>query len=402
MSSTANLSQLTNPIAVHKDTTNSVGNGTDDFRFGLAGLGQSAPGSGYGFASGVFPNATVNGSITDLQFTQNTSPNMGGQVNFGNYQVARASHGIYLGAGTSPIPVTFAAANASNPRVDYVVVRVRDGDVDSPLPPRTADIVVLTGTPAATPAEPTGLLTDGDFLLAAVTIRAATTQVLTGDIADRRVFASAQGGVYPASAVDTRTGSMPGQIRYNLATKTYEGWEAVTGAWVSIASLSSVGGVSVFSPNLYYQPSGAAVDYTKVCNLGVGPSVSCRYYLQGKTLALNYYFNWGTGPFNMGWGAVFSVLPFPGGVNMLAKQNTVLPAKIYVPYNQSSWSGLASIAAGSNVMYFQFPFTSNDCRLGFYQVSSNSNQWSGTGVPYIASGYPEGGNLSAVGSFETQ
>lgn len=394
----ANLSQMTDPIAVKKDTGNGVGNGTDDYRIGLGGLGFGLPGGGsFGFGSGIFPSQTSNGTITDCQVTANTpTPNMGAQVNFGNYQVARSYRGIYLGGISSPVPATFAAANASNPRIDYVVLRIRDGDVDATPPARTADVVVLQGTPSPSPIEPTAQLTDGDFLLAAVTIRAATSQVLAGDISGRRVYAVARGGIHPASSIDGRAGTYPGHVRYNLTTKQYEGWEGDTQTWVPFAGVSQW---LSWAPNLYYQPGGpgSTLDLTKICNLGAsGTVISARYQIHGKTLRLNYFFDWGNAPYNMGYGAIFTQLP--AGCN--AKQETHLHASLVVSTNGTRWDGNCIAFAGTNLLYPQFPFSSSDCRLGYYQVASSAAQNSGTGVPYIPSNYPQGGALAITGDVE--
>lgn len=394
----ANLPQMSDPIAVKKDLTNGVGNGTDDYRQGLGGLGFPLPGGGsFGFGSGVFPSVTSNGTINDCQVTASTpTPNMGAQVNFGNYQVARGYRGIYLGAISSPVPITFAAANPANPRIDYVVIRIRDGDVDSTPPERTADVVVLQGTPAASPAEPSGQLSDGDFILAAVTIRAATTQVLDGDISGRRVYAVARGGIYPSTAIDTRPGGMPGQVRYNLATRSYEGWDGVAGQWITFASLTQW---SSFAPELYYQPAGQGVDFSRVCNLGSGRTISCRYQVQGKRLYLNYHFDWGGTPYDMGWGAIFTILP----AGLFARQDTHLHAKLFVGRSSNThWLGNCYVLSSSNIMYPQFPFTSGDNRLGNYQVSSSSSRLSGTGVPFISNSFPDGGLLSVTGVMEIQ
>lgn len=392
-----NLSQISDPLAVRRDTTNGVGNGTDDVRLALGGLGHPLPAGGtFGYGAGIFPTVTANGTITDCQVQANTpTANMGAQVNFGNYQIPRSFHGIYLGAITSPVPITFTAANASNPRIDYVIIRIRDGDLDSPLPARTADIVVLTGTPAASPAEPTGQLTEGDFVLAAVTIRAATTQVLTGDIVGRRLYAVARGGIYPASSVDTRSGGFPGQMRYNLTTSSYEGWEAVSASWVPVESL--IPWLS-FAPNLYYQPSGTTPNFTNICSLGTSPAVSCRYNVVGKKVTLNYLFDWGVAPYNMGYGSIFTQLP-PG---LAATQETHLHTSLFVSTNGTWWIGNTQLTAGSNLMYPMFAFSSGDCRLGYYQGSSTSARTAGTGIPLISGNYPQGGLLSISGQVEIQ
>lgn len=391
-----NVSNITDPFAVAQDVANSNGCGTDDVRMAMGGLGHPLPGgSTFGYGSGIFPTITANGAVTDCQVQANSpTANMGATVNYGNYQIARSFHGIYLGALKAPISVTFAASNASNPRIDYVVIRIRDADVDSPAPARTADVVVFTGTPAPTPAEPSGQLTDGDLLLAAVTIRANTTQVLTGDIADRRVYAVARGGIYPMSTADTRVGGYPGQIRYNIATKIYEGWEPTSAAWVPFGSLTTW---VTFSPQLYYL-GGGAYDFSKICSMGTGAITSARYNLVGKRLTMNYFFQWGSAPYNMGWGPVYTVLP----TGMYASQQTHLHTELFATPNSSRWDGNCLINSGSNIMQPQFPFHYQDNRLSWYQCASSSSRFSGTGIPLIVNDYPQGGTLSVAGTVEIQ
>lgn len=78
--------------------------------------------------------------------------------------------------------LTIAAADATNPRIDLVVAQVRDsfysgGDDDWQL-------AVLTGTPAASPAEPA--VPDNAIVLARVDVDALAAAITDADITDRR------------------------------------------------------------------------------------------------------------------------------------------------------------------------------------------------------------------------
>lgn len=396
----SNLSQVPDPLVVSRDSTSGTGVTADDFRFSIGGLGQSTRNNAgtYAFPSGVFPNVTVNGTITDCQCTATSPASLGANVNFGNWQVARSFHGIYLGAFTAPVPVTFATANGSNPRIDYVIIRVRDAGYDSSVT-RTADVVVLTGTPAGSPAEPTGQLTDGDFLLAAVTIRTGTSSVLASDISDRRVFVTARGGIVPKSAVDTANGAYPGQVRFNLATRTYEGWDTTVGGWVSIASSSPW---SSFSPVLYASIGTAAPPGSQTTmSLGTGSTVVGRYQVINKTLFLSITWTWGTPPYNGFTGAIYSYLP--SGILSRATGEAHLPAKLVGGTGTFlSLAGECRIPPNSAMMVFYMPFSKNDATLNYYSMAQTQGV-ANTGNPITGNSFfAEGGTLTVNGVLEVQ
>lgn len=90
---------------------------------------------------------------------------------------------VYDQAETLPI----ATADATNPRIDRVVIRV-----DLSTAQRKAYLAVKVGTPAATPAAP--LLqqdaTIWEMSLAQVRVAAGATGIVAGDITDEREFTS--------------------------------------------------------------------------------------------------------------------------------------------------------------------------------------------------------------------
>lgn len=83
--------------------------------------------------------------------------------------------------------VAIATADATNPRIDRVVVRLdRTGNV--------IDFAVLTGTPAATPAAPALTQTTGGLWeesLAQVRVEAAVGTIAAAKVTDERAFAGA-------------------------------------------------------------------------------------------------------------------------------------------------------------------------------------------------------------------
>lgn len=392
----ANISGLTDPFVVKRDDSNGIATNGDDARYGIGGLAQASPGSQYGFASGVFPSVGSSGTITDLLLAPNSPASMQTVLNFGNYQVARSYHGIYLGAGTQPIPVTHPTANSSNPRWDYVIIRVRDGDVDTGVT-RSADIQVLSGVAAASPIEPTAALTDGDFVVAAVKVRAGSTSIVATDISDRRVFVTAAGGITPKTVADTRDGSYPGQYRDNMASKALERWDGT--AWTVVASPASW---TQFTPRLIATGTGTDI------SIGTGATYIGRYQITGKMMTFNIYFKWGTAPYNGATGDIFTYLPT--GVYATSAYTQWVLCHLYV--NTSAYSGdfngQAGIGGsfGTQKLQPMFPInvvTNNN--LANYRVATTSGTTDGkSSVPNIfnPNGFPEGGALSLSGTIEIQ
>lgn len=106
--------------------------------------------------------------------------------------------------------VSIAAADATNPRIDRVVVRV-----DLSTAQRKAYLAVKTGTAAATPVAP--LLqqdaTVWEMSLAQVRVPAGATGIVAEDIADERGMTSLSDGVTAATTLYT-----PGVAGFDAAT----------------------------------------------------------------------------------------------------------------------------------------------------------------------------------------
>lgn len=387
----SNVATLTDPTWVTRDSSNALGNTAMDARLGMAGLADPSTSSTYGFATGVFPGSASGSTILDCQVVQAASANMTVQVQPGNYQVGRANLGAYLGAVTGNTTVTVSGSNGSNPRVDYVILRVREPTVDGTVT-ATAQLLVLPGAPAATPSESAAAaqMTDGDLLLAAVTVRAGTTSVLQADISDRRVYAKARGGIGVKSASDASNGSYPGDRRWNLATANDEVW---TGSgWIPLASPSAW---TAFTPRLLCSGTGTDI------GLGSSSTRLGRYIQLGKVLHFNYYFRWGAQPWNGGYGRVYTLLP----TGMTAPTYSQwVQAHLWVN-NQglsADYKGQAGIGGFFGQTQLQPVFTKGGGADddGYYTISGQATNGAGTGYPKIAGSYPEGGELTISGSIE--
>lgn len=121
--------------------------------------------------------------------------------------------------------LTISAANATNPRIDLVVLR---------LDPTANSIVlaVVTGTAAATPADPSLTQTDEgtyEVALARVTVSANATTIAAGAVTDMRPFIGTQFGRWTTA---TRPSApVTGTAGYNTTTSAAELWDG--SSWVS-------------------------------------------------------------------------------------------------------------------------------------------------------------------------
>ena len=119
--------------------------------------------------------------------------------------------------------ITFQPAN-TQPRIDRVVLRNND-DVQE----RRTSVVVLTGTPSATPEPPayTRNATIHDLVLADVRIGANVTSVAQSAIADRRLDSSVC-GIVAGTIEEIDTSTLYAQIQADLAELKEEQQTAFT------------------------------------------------------------------------------------------------------------------------------------------------------------------------------
>jgi hypothetical protein len=294
--------------------------------------------------------------------------------------------------------IAFGAPSATNPRIDYVIMRSADPGVDT-TPDKSWSPAVLQGSPGATPVEPIAQLLDSDLLLAAVTIRAGAGQVLSGDISDRRVYAAARGGAYLKSAVDNRAGAFPGMLRYNLAERAYETWDAPQARWIPV--VPSAPWVE-FTPILRCTAGpGPGVPGGNVINLGGGGISSGRYQILGKICHIYMFFAWGSPPYNGFSGGVDAVLP-PGIVSVNNRTQWI-QAHLWVKTNAmvADFHGQCAVYPNFATLTPWFVFSRSDNATAPY-VIANTPAAAGTGVPLVPGGFPEGGQLILNGEFEIQ
>ena len=170
----------------------------------------------------------------DLAVTQNGTPNMSVNVGAGRAFV-RSGNASSIAAGTyavmndATVNVSISASDPTNPRIDLVVIQVRDNFYGE-----AADdvrITVVTGTPAASPAVPALTLFPNALVLAQVAVAAATTTITNANITDKRTFAAATGAVRPCTSTTRPSTTIPfGQRIFEIDTGRELMWDQT--GWV--------------------------------------------------------------------------------------------------------------------------------------------------------------------------
>jgi hypothetical protein len=146
--------------------------------------------------TGVFGSHGVVGS-GDLVVAQNGTPNMSVNVAAGRAIIRSGGsstilQGCYSFLNDATVNLAIAAADPTNPRNDLVVAQVRDSNYSEAA--ADARLTVITGTPAASPADPSLTSYPNCVVLARVRVNAATSSIVNANITDLRVRAYALGG----------------------------------------------------------------------------------------------------------------------------------------------------------------------------------------------------------------
>lgn len=186
-----------------------------DLRLGAVAAFMTGNGAGIGTRSGVRPS----GSGTDLLVQAQVSPNMTVRVQPGVVvvQSISAAQGAYTWALDAVKTLNIGAAAAST-RIDRILVRIRDANIDT-SGARDGDVIVWPGTPGAgVPALPT----DASYMeIAQVTVPSTAVNIGggggNGTIADLRPFTAAVGGVILCTSA-----TRPNATLVPLGQKIYE------------------------------------------------------------------------------------------------------------------------------------------------------------------------------------
>lgn len=132
---------------------------------------------------------------TGLKVTQRgAGANMSVDVAAGSALVTgddSSSQGVYYGYNDATYNIAISASDPTNPRKDIIGVQVRDQEYAGSS--NDARLVVVTGTPAASPVDPT--LPNNFLSLARVNVAALATSITNANITDLRTRVGAAMGV---------------------------------------------------------------------------------------------------------------------------------------------------------------------------------------------------------------
>lgn len=133
----------------------------------------------------------------DLLVAQNGTPNMSVNVAAGRAMI-RAGHtgnllsGCYSLANDATVNLAVTAAHATLARKDMVIAQVRDANYGEAA--SDARLLVVAGTPAASPADPDLTAYPNCVVLARISVAAAASSITNANITDLRTWVSAIGG----------------------------------------------------------------------------------------------------------------------------------------------------------------------------------------------------------------
>lgn len=195
--------------------------------------------------------------------------------------------------------VDIAAADGTNPRIDQIVARIRDGDLSDPVGPlatRGFLIEVEKGTAAAVPVPKDLSALPPCLVLAEVRVDAGVTSIVSGKISDKRYFTRAAGAPRIDYNAESRAGNGPWDLRQRFSTGALDTWDSAlnsgAGGWVPLADPRAW---TSYTPTVVMTtPSGTVVG---------------RYWRSGRRVSVEIIFTAGVGA-ALGTGAITVTLPF--------------------------------------------------------------------------------------------
>jgi hypothetical protein len=163
------------------------------------------------FAGGVGALDPAHGVVHsgDLAVTATGTPDMNVHVAPGACFIRgtqSAFQGVYSLVNDASYQITIPNADLTNPRRDLIIAQVRDSTYSG------ADdderLIVVSGTPAAVPADPSLAAYPNALVLARVAVAAGDTAISSGEITDLRTRAIGRGAVLGSASVTASQGSL--------------------------------------------------------------------------------------------------------------------------------------------------------------------------------------------------
>lgn len=205
---------------------------------------------------GVVPGPYSSSASTYLSYrvTQNSPTGSSVLVQPGHAIVTRTGQGVYVCPNSTARVVALDAADATNPRIDLIVLQVLDQPLGDSV--TQAQVRAVTGTPSGSPVAPA--TPTGAIVLAQVAVAAAPTgnTIVDANITDKRKTTGLNGAVRPLLPGDsTADAGVEGDIRYQAGL--YERYTVSGGGkWVPFAQTN--GPLGYVSSATYNTNGGAS------------------------------------------------------------------------------------------------------------------------------------------------
>ncbi len=175
------------------------------------------------FAPNYTSDGVINNTLSSFTVGQHTAPNMSVDVATGQCFI----QGVF-GESGSIKTLTITGADATNPRIDRVVLRCDTVAQD-------LEVLVLTGVAAVSPSPPALIrsATQTDYSLCQVLVGTTVTSIVTANITDERVFSG------PRSFTWGRIVASSGTIQPLGVLPLTDGWQECTiSGTVTIANIA--------------------------------------------------------------------------------------------------------------------------------------------------------------------
>lgn len=230
----------------------------------ITNIGATTPVNPLGVRSGILPG-TYDGKARVGGLWLNGSAPMTATVYHGKAVVqGGTTDGAYPVALDEDITLTFADGDPLNPRLDLVVLRVYDTDVDA-LGKYEARIEIVKGEPAAVPVLPTA--PDRSLVLFSVLVKKGASagnggiDWAGGAATDLRTTTVSSGGILPVYNNGGVPGSYRGQYQDNDNAHSLQRWDG--SLWVAypkeIGGIAPSGSLSTGSYSGQYRDNAGAL-----------------------------------------------------------------------------------------------------------------------------------------------
>lgn len=185
----------------------------------------------------------------DLKVSQTSPLSLGIKVGTGDYRIDTPEGYAYTGWITDEQTLSLTAADAANPRLSSIVIYVDKSAATNPAPPNNPGVtklIVVNGTPAATPVAPTTPIiqtavgSGNPFaILANVQVNANATTVTDANITDTRVRISLIDEILESANIKGIIGPVMypvGSLYINTTDSTNPATLLGFGTWIAYAA----------------------------------------------------------------------------------------------------------------------------------------------------------------------